>query len=202
MNQIKLYFTLCTPAPSGGYTIYYRMAGSSDEYANAGNFFVSPAIFYDTLNPAGTCYEGFIVSDCNSVIGNQVSWNSCESGESGEERILTFSVLGGATRNISVSFNLPIDVDLSIDSVFVDGNSNADCTGEIVSHLHSTSESIAAGNNSYIGADVTTGVWASAMSFTFYGIVLSWPGNSSVIIHNGDVLVMGSYMVTIVIDGC
>lgn len=82
MNKIVVYFTQCTPEPSNGYLIEYRVAGSSDEYTIAGYFFNSPAVFYDTENPPETCYEGLIRTDCgNDVMGNPVLWTSCESGE-------------------------------------------------------------------------------------------------------------------------
>lgn len=82
MNKIEVHFNTCSPAPGEGYNIMYRVKDSGNSYINAGNFFVSPAVFYDTENPVGTCYEGFIRSDCG-VLGTPVSWEVCE--ESGEE---------------------------------------------------------------------------------------------------------------------
>lgn len=206
MNRIEVNFVPCDPAPARGYNIQFRVAGSGAVYRNAGNFFVSPAVFYDTLNPAGTCYEGYIVTDCSGVFGNPVTWDSCDS-DSGTpdpaQVTLTFTVTGGgAGANISAQFSSPIDVDLDIDAVFVDGYTSVDCTGAVDSHLHSTLESILAGNTAYIGNDVSTGGWTGVNSFVFYGIVLSWPGNSSLQVANGDVLIMGSYSVTIIIEGC
>lgn len=85
MNKIEINFNTCEPAPNGGYNIMYRVQGSGDSYTNAGNFFVSPAVFYDTVNPAGTCYEGFIRTDCG-VLGTPIPWNFCGE-ESGEETV-------------------------------------------------------------------------------------------------------------------
>lgn len=202
MNRIEVNFVPCTPAPAQGYNVQYRVAGSGDAFTNAGNFFTSPAVFYDTVNPAGTCYEGYIVTDCDGIFGNPVNFQTCES-ESGEAITLTFSVVGGGVgANIKAELSAPIDVGISIDSVFVDGYAAAACTGSVDSHMHSTSESILAGNTAYIGADVSTGGWTGINSFAFYGIVLSWPSNSSVIVGNGDVVIMGSYSVTIIIEGC
>lgn len=79
MNQIKVYFTPCTPDPTSGYEILYKVVGATN-YISAGYFFTSPAIFYDTLNPAGTCYEGFIRSSCAGTLGMHVNWESCVSG--------------------------------------------------------------------------------------------------------------------------
>lgn len=105
MNKILINFTLCIPAPSDGYNIMYRVAGSSDSYTNAGNFFISPAIFYDTINPAGTCYEGFIQTVCGDVLGNPVFWESCGSGAA------------PATKNILVLNASLNDIDVKVDAV-------------------------------------------------------------------------------------
>lgn len=81
MNKIVVYFRPCTPAPTGGYELFYRVAGSGAPYTNAGIFFISPAIFYDNVNPAGTCYEGYVRTICAGVLGNHIMWESCGSGE-------------------------------------------------------------------------------------------------------------------------
>lgn len=78
MNKITVSFLVCDPAPVAGYNIKWRIAGSSDPYSDAGNFFVSPAIFYDNTNPAGTEYEGVIRSDCGTFFGDPVAWVSTE----------------------------------------------------------------------------------------------------------------------------
>lgn len=83
MNKIVVNFTECDITPPRGYQVKWRVEGSGSPYTNAGNFFVSPAVFYDDLNPAGTCYEGFVRSDCITSVGNMTAWLSCESGESG-----------------------------------------------------------------------------------------------------------------------
>ncbi len=200
MNKITVHFNGCDPAPSGGYNIMYRVQGTDDEYTNAGNFFVSPAVFYDTVNPAGTCYEGFITSVCGGVFGNPVNWEGCsESGS--DPRILAFSVIEGDP-NINVHLNAPIDVPITINSVFVNGYNGGSCMGAIDQHMHSTNESILAGSIDYTGADFSTGPWVMITSHLFYNVVLSWPGNSNVTVNDGDVLVMGSYTVSISITGC
>lgn len=80
MNKIAVSFTKCTPAPIGGYRIYYRAQSSSDPYILGGIFYSSPGVFYDIINPAGTCYEGYIVSDCgNDTFGNHVLFDTCSS---------------------------------------------------------------------------------------------------------------------------
>lgn len=79
MNKISINFTLCSPEPLHGYKIYYRVAGSGDDYKLAGTFFTSPAVFYDNLNPAGTCYEGYMASDCGDLMGNHIAFETCNS---------------------------------------------------------------------------------------------------------------------------
>lgn len=91
MNKILINFTPCTPEPSGGYSIKYRVAGSGGAYTDAGNFFASPAVFYDTVNPAGTCYEGFLMTVCGDVSGTPVFWESCGSGGSAQLSIALIS---------------------------------------------------------------------------------------------------------------
>lgn len=119
MNKIVIYFNLCSPAPVAGYKVYYRVAGTSDVYTYAGSFFNSPAIFYDTLNPAGTCYEGYIVSDCgNDILGNHILWVSCESGESGESGGSDQSSCG---TTISITTSSPAYTNLGYFDLHVDG---------------------------------------------------------------------------------
>jgi hypothetical protein len=80
MNKVVLYFNKCSPAPPGGYKIFYRVAGTDDPYTAAGTFYNSPAIFYDNVNPAGTCYEGYMVSDCgDDTMGNHIPFETCTS---------------------------------------------------------------------------------------------------------------------------
>lgn len=76
MNKITVNFTPCEPAPAKGYEIKYRVAGSLGPYTDTDNFFVSPAVFYDHLNPAGTEYEGYVRSDCGGVFGNPEYWTT------------------------------------------------------------------------------------------------------------------------------
>lgn len=112
MNKIVINFTLCTPAPTNGYKIYYRVAGSGDAYTLAGSFFSSPAVFYDHVNPAGTCYEGYVVSDCGDVMGNHIPFNTCES-ESGFDNSSCGTGISNSTEELSFHdygfFDLHVD---------------------------------------------------------------------------------------------
>ena len=104
MNKITLNFTPCSPAPSRGYNIEYRVAGSIDPMTNAGNFFITPAIFYDAINPEGTLYEGFIQSDCSSIVSTPQYWSMIESGSVAPPGNNTFIVnTGGGVSITAVS---------------------------------------------------------------------------------------------------
>jgi len=89
MNTITVNFIPCNPAPANGYRLTWRVAGSSDPYTDEGLFTESPAIFQDAGNPEGTCYEGFLQSDCSEsgesgdVVGNAIPWATVCEEESG-----------------------------------------------------------------------------------------------------------------------
>lgn len=127
MNKIEVFFTPCQPSPPQGYNLQWRLAGVGGPYNDAGNYFISPAIFYDTTNPAGTCYEGFIRTDCRTFFGNQVDWASCESGivEPGDAyiemtrdvpgltcaRVMRFTIFGNPGEVIDYNINFSDDAD-------------------------------------------------------------------------------------------
>jgi len=88
-NTITINFIPCNPTPANGYKLTWRIAGSSDSYTEEPNVTESPAIFTDEINPEGTCYEGFLQSDCSesgesgSVVGNAIPWATVCDEESG-----------------------------------------------------------------------------------------------------------------------
>lgn len=95
-NTITINFIPCEPAPNIGYKLTWRVAGSGDPYTDEGYFTESPAEFVDTGNPFGTCYEGFLQSDCSesgesgTVLGEAIPWSTpCE--ESGSTYEITLS---------------------------------------------------------------------------------------------------------------
>jgi hypothetical protein len=85
-NIITVLFTPCVPTPANGYRLKWRIAGSGDAYTEEGNFFASPIIFTSGA-PGGTCFEGYLQSDCGEsggeLLGNLVPWQTpCETEES------------------------------------------------------------------------------------------------------------------------
>lgn len=109
MNKITINYELCSPPPSGGYLIYYKVVESGDSYKLAGRFFSTPAVFYDTLNLAGTCYEGYVVSDCgNGVFGNQVPFQTCGSGVPQPVTIIDHNVCTPGFRDTSFKIKGPV----------------------------------------------------------------------------------------------
>lgn len=89
MNNVTVNFIPCTPAPANGYRLTWRVAGTEDAYTDEGLFTSSPIIFTDLINPEGTCYEGFLQSDCSesgesgTIVGQAVAWATPCDEESG-----------------------------------------------------------------------------------------------------------------------
>lgn len=89
MSQtITINFIPCTPAPANGYKLTWRVAGSGDPYTDEGFFTESPIVFSDPGGVEGTCYEGFLQSDCSEsgegeVVGNAIPWSTPCEAESG-----------------------------------------------------------------------------------------------------------------------
>jgi len=88
-NTITINFIPCNPAPANGYRLSWRVAGTEDAYTQEPNVTESPATFTDNINPEGTCYEGFLQSDCSEsgesgdVVGNAIPWATPCDEESG-----------------------------------------------------------------------------------------------------------------------
>lgn len=74
--QVCVSFNPCEPAPANGYFLYYRIAGSGGAFTAASDYGSSPACF-NTEDPEGTQYEGYIYSDCGGgIVGNNVTWST------------------------------------------------------------------------------------------------------------------------------
>lgn len=144
MNNVTINFIPCATAV--GYHLTWRIAGSGDPYTDGGIFTESPASFSDN-SPQGTCYEGFLQSDCTesgesgSVVSDAIPWSTpCEeSGVSAYDITLntpcvsnnaysTYSIINGNigdTVKVRVSFigvlqkilGLATRADLSISAV-------------------------------------------------------------------------------------
>lgn len=84
MNRVDIFFEPCSPAPSRGYKLWWKVQGAGGGYTNGGNFFISPATFFDDDNPEGTEYEGVLIADCGGVAGGTIPWSTTGGGESGE----------------------------------------------------------------------------------------------------------------------
>lgn len=73
-NQITITFTPCSPAPAGGYRVFYRPDGNVGPYREYPTGFTSsPIVFTDELDPPDQIYEGYLISNCGGgVFGDQV----------------------------------------------------------------------------------------------------------------------------------
>lgn len=112
MNRITLYFTPCSPPPPGGYEILYKVVGFTGAHTNAGVFFQSPAVFYDPVNPIGTCYDGLIRSVCGDAFGTPVMWENCGSGDPPDN--------SSCGTDISITTTDPAYMDLGLYDLHVD----------------------------------------------------------------------------------
>jgi hypothetical protein len=116
MNTITINFIPCNPAPAQGYKLTWRVAGSGDPYTDEGFFTESPIVFTDNLNPEGTCYEGFLQSDCSesgesgTVVGAQIPWATvCEESGVNYTIELIDPCIGSPTANYLISGGTPGD---------------------------------------------------------------------------------------------
>lgn len=117
-NIITLTFIPCSPEPTNGYRLTWRVAGSGDPYTDEGLFTESPAQFSDGINPEGTCYEGFLQSECiesgesGPVLGEAIPWTTpCEeSGTTNYIIELTAPCAGETTSTYLISGATPGDV--------------------------------------------------------------------------------------------
>lgn len=117
MNTITINFFECTPTPASGYNLKWRILGSGDPYTDEGNFFSSPVVFIDNINPEGTCYEGTLQSDCSesgesgSLLGEEIPWTT-QCGESGgvTYTIELASPCSGILSNYNIEGGTPGDV--------------------------------------------------------------------------------------------
>lgn len=67
LNTITIHIRLCIPAPANGYKVKYRPAGSDEPLRTwPVNFTMTPIVFTDDDDPAGTSYEGLVYGDCGS----------------------------------------------------------------------------------------------------------------------------------------
>jgi hypothetical protein len=77
MNRLTVQFQPCTPTPSGGYNMFYRIKGSSDAFRNGGNFTASPIVVDVTTDADGTLYEGYIQSNCGAGnLGEHITFSN------------------------------------------------------------------------------------------------------------------------------
>lgn len=119
MNLITLTFVECEPSPSKGYRVRWRVLGSGDPYIDEGNFFSSPVVFTDDINPPGTLYEGLITAEGSNLTCNDVPWGVEESGsESGDN--------SSCGTSISITTVDPQYDDLGLFDLNVEGSAHVD----------------------------------------------------------------------------
>lgn len=117
MNTITINFIECATPPENGYNLKWRVLGSGDPYTDEGNFTSSPAVFTDSINPPGTCYEGILQSDCTpsgesgTILGNAIAWATpCESGTVTDYTIELTAPCSGIYSNYLISGGMAGDI--------------------------------------------------------------------------------------------
>lgn len=172
MNKITINFVKCTTAPAGGYQIYYREVGSSEAYVFAGTFYTSPAVFYDTVNPPGTCYEGYLVADCgNDVFGNHVTFNTCNSSIINPDNSSCGTILSFETADQDY-------VNHGLTDLHVEGASEVDLTYQVFDRpnrftLYENGSEIA--TSGWKGYAPYPGVWGASLSTSSSGTIVFNP---------------------------
>lgn len=72
-NVLTVNFTACEPATD--FRIFYRPQGSIIAYRDGGTVTTSPFVVTDSLDTAGTQYEGYIQSECGGgLLGDPVAF--------------------------------------------------------------------------------------------------------------------------------
>lgn len=96
--------------PPRGYKLFWRVAGSSDPYTSAGNFFTSPAVFTDPINLPGTEYEGTLTAQLRGSLCNPVDWSTIvDSGSGGSGsgsavcKLHVFAVFGSSDAQYQIT---------------------------------------------------------------------------------------------------
>lgn len=113
---------------------------------------------------------------------------------------LSFSFAhSGAFLQFGMSLDVAIDANIAINQVFADGFSTVDCSGGAVASAQKNSTVNIAPGGTGAGTAPTsfTGVWASATHYRIYNVLI----NGSPVV-NGSVVMIGSYLVTMVIPSC
>lgn len=78
--MVQVTITNINPAavPAEGWKVRYRKKGSSDPFVLVGPFMSAP-IQFNTTDPGGTLYEGYILRDCGTLESSELFWMTpCE----------------------------------------------------------------------------------------------------------------------------
>lgn len=75
--MVRITISSLTPStpPTDGWKVGYRIKGSTGGYTSpVGSPFTSLPIVFDTLDPAGTLYEGYVKRDCGTTESSDFLW--------------------------------------------------------------------------------------------------------------------------------
>jgi len=172
-NRITINFLECDPSPSKGYKIKWRVLGSLDQYTDAGNFFVSPAVIVDNDNPPGTQYEGTIQSQGTNTNCNEIAWSTQVESQSS-------SSSGGGFDNsscgslISINTASHLYVDLGLFPINVDGAAHVDLSYDVLGRPNRFTlydNGVFADTSGWKGIAPYPGNWGASLSTPLTGVL-------------------------------
>lgn len=179
--------------------------GSTTLYTNGAFTPVTGVLYIDSALSTPVTGFAFVVNTSTNHIYNLNTSTGLIGTDTGSlctsTATLTFSFVnaGGSFLNFQGNLSRAIDGNVNVTELFADGFNNGACSGGAVSSAQSTStHSILAGSTGVgYNPDLTSGSWASATNYKMYNLIVN--GAAHV---NGDVIVVGSFSVTIVLPAC
>lgn len=142
----------------------------------------------------------FTLMNCDDASSDSFSDSFDANNPAAETATLTFAYVK-AINSFTVQLSRPINADLHITKVFADGFDNIACSIPAVASAQfnglSSFDILSGGTGNAKVAESQSGDWSTAIRFDIYNVVIN--GSSFV---NGDVLSIGSYLITMVIPSC
>lgn len=183
--------TICTTLPVTRYT--------------NGSFAPGKVLYTDAALTTPQTGDVFVLDQSTNKIYNLNTSTGLIGSDTGLNcsgaAILTFGFLNvSGFQSFTANLNRAVDGNIIINRMFADGFSATDCnvSSAIASAQKNSSNTIVAGGTSVSTTpDVTTGSWLSAVRYKSYNILVN--GNP---VNNGDILTIGTFSVTVVINSC
>jgi hypothetical protein len=155
-------------------------------------------------------FSGIPTTEETGVVVSMTITNACGSVEFSDvinvvqnRATLTFTAINtGGFNTMQARLSVPIDVTLNIFSMFADGYTSTDCSGSATASMQAHDRLIPVGGQSATGSEFPNGDWSAVNSFTIYNCIVEIAGGAGLPVFNDDIVQMGSYLVTIIFEGC